>query len=62
MIKRKERPRLLLGLMGEKVYCRYVGEHNQRQGHLGEARVDMTGNELCCVRKVGKGREVNQVH
>ena len=23
-------------------YCRYEGEHSQRQGHLEEARVDMT--------------------
>lgn len=30
--------------MEEKVYCRHVGKHSQRQrqGHLGEARMDMT--------------------
>ena len=28
--------------MVERVYYRYVGEHSQRQGHLGESRVDMT--------------------
>jgi len=26
----------------EKVYCRYVGEHSQRQRNLGESRVDMS--------------------
>ena len=26
----------------EKVYWGYVGEHSQRQGYLGESRVDMT--------------------
>ena len=25
--------------MVEKVYCRHVGEHSQRQTHLGEAKV-----------------------
>lgn len=30
-----------LGVVEEKVYCRYKGEHNQRQGPLGESRVDM---------------------
>lgn len=25
-----------------EAYCRYVGEHSQRQRHEGESRVDMT--------------------
>ena len=29
-------------MVEKKVYCLYVGEHSQRQGHLGESRVDMT--------------------
>ena len=29
-------------MVEEKVYYRYVGEHSQRQGHLGESRVNMT--------------------
>ena len=29
-------------MVEEKVYYRYVGEHSQRQGHLGESRVVMT--------------------
>ena len=33
---------MLLGMVEEKVYYRYVGEHSQRQKHLGEPRVDMT--------------------
>lgn len=32
---------MLLGVVEEKVYCRYVGKHGQRQGHLGVSRVDM---------------------
>jgi hypothetical protein len=26
----------------EKVYCRWKGEHNQRQKHLGESKMNMT--------------------
>lgn len=29
-------------MVEEKVYYRYVGEHSQSQGHLGESRVGMT--------------------
>jgi hypothetical protein len=32
---------IALGVMEEKVYCRYVGEHSLRQTYLGESRVDM---------------------
>lgn len=32
--------------MEEKVYCRYEEKHSQRQGHLGEPRVDMTLNHM----------------
>jgi hypothetical protein len=28
-------------MVEEKVYCRQNREHNLRQGHLGESRVDM---------------------
>lgn len=52
---KKERTVLLLDVEEEKVYYRYVGEHSQRPGHLGESRV-MT---LSLVRK--QGREGNQV-
>lgn len=31
--------------MAEKVYYIDVGEHSQRQGHLGESRVDVTLRE-----------------
>ena len=33
---------MLLLVTVEKVYYRHVGEYSQRQGHLGESRVDMT--------------------
>lgn len=33
---------LLLGMVEEKVHCRYEGEHIQRQGHQVESRVDMS--------------------
>lgn len=33
---------MVLGMVDEKVYYRYLGEHRQRQGHLGESREDMT--------------------
>lgn len=29
-------------MLEEYLYFRYVGEHSQRQGPLGESRVDMT--------------------
>lgn len=41
-------------MVEEKVYCRYVREHSQRQRHQGEARVDMT--RLSHVRR-GERRE-----
>lgn len=41
--------------MVEKVYYKYVGEHGQRQGHLGESGVDMT--QSCAGwEKAGRGR------
>jgi hypothetical protein len=33
---------LLLGLVEEDIYYKYVGEHSQRKGHLGEFRVRRT--------------------
>jgi hypothetical protein len=30
-------------MVEEKVYYRYVGEHSQRQTHLGESSMDMNG-------------------
>lgn len=27
---------------GEKVYCRYEKKHSQKEGHLGESRVNRT--------------------
>ena len=32
----------VLGMVDEKVYSRYMEEHSQRQGHLGDSRVGMT--------------------
>ena len=32
-------------MVGEKAYYRYLEEHNQRQGHLGESRVGEKGRE-----------------
>lgn len=29
-------------MVEEKAHCRYVGDHSQRQAHLGESRVDLT--------------------
>ena len=29
-------------MVERQVYCRNTGEHSQRQGHLGESRVDVT--------------------
>lgn len=37
--KGEERTRLVLSMV-EKVYYGYVGEHSQKQGRLGESRVD----------------------
>lgn len=33
---------MLLRVVEETVYCAHVGEHSQKQGHLGVFRVDMT--------------------
>jgi hypothetical protein len=40
-------------MVEEKVYCRCVGEHSQRQGHLGESRVGH-------VRRFGSGKRESQ--
>jgi hypothetical protein len=40
-------------MVAERVYCRCVGEHSQRQTHLGESRV-VTDPEPC---GVGRGRD-----
>jgi hypothetical protein len=42
-------------MVGEKVYYRYVGEHSQRQTHLGESRVDMTLSHVGKKRKGKRG-------
>ena len=39
-------------MVEEKVYYRYVGEHSQRQTHLGESRV-----VVLTLKHVGGGRE-----
>lgn len=39
-------------MVEENVYYEYVGEHSQRQGHLGELRVVMTQ----AMRERGEGR------
>lgn len=57
-LKRKDI--LLLGVVQEKVYCRYVGKHSQRRGHLGVSRVDMRPSEEKEERKE-EGREGSQV-
>ena len=42
-MKREERrTRLPLGVVEEKVYCRYEGEHSQMRGYLVESRVNLT--------------------
>lgn len=66
MNEKKERERekgrswLLLGMVEEKDYYRYVGDRSQRQTHLGEPRVVVTwvmgGGE-----GKRKGKEGNQV-
>jgi hypothetical protein len=43
-------------MVEEEVYCGYVGEHTQRQGHLTEPRVDIT-RLSCVVWRGGRGRE-----
>lgn len=43
---RKERTRLFLGMVGEKVHCRDVGEQSQRQTHLRVPRVVMTWSHM----------------
>ena len=46
-----------LGVVKEKVYCRYVGEHSQRQRHLRDSRMDVTGLSCAlCGEGGGKGR------
>lgn len=54
--KKEERTCLLLGVVEEQVHCMYVGEHRQRQRHLGVFRVDMI-HPLSHVRRAGRGRE-----
>ena len=43
-------------MVEEKVYYRYVGEHSQRQTHLGESRVLLTINHVG--RGEGEGNRV----
>lgn len=46
-------------MVEEEDYCRYVGDHRQRQTHLEETRVDMTLNYM---RRLGRERgEKNQI-
>lgn len=51
----KERPGLLLGVVEEKVYSRYVEEHSERQGHLDHSTVDITRLSLAMWGE-GKGK------
>lgn len=39
--EKKEKIFLFVGVVEEKVYYRYIGEHSQRQGHQGEHRMGM---------------------
>ena len=41
-------------MVEEEAYCRFVGEHGQRQRHLGMSRVFMTLNHV--ERRGGEGR------
>lgn len=41
--------------MEEKVYGRYLGTHSQRQGHLGEFRMDRTKLSCAMWDREGKG-------
>jgi hypothetical protein len=52
--RKRERTWLTLGMV-EKVYFRHMGEHSQRQGHLGEPRVDMTQSNGRGGGREGKG-------
>lgn len=37
-----------------EVYCRYEGEHSQRQGHLGESRMTLRWSVRRAEKKEGK--------
>ena len=47
-------------MVEEKVYYRHVGEHSQRQRHLGESRVDMT-RLSCTMWGEGEGKAERRV-
>ena len=47
-------------MVEEEAYCRFVGEHGQRQRHLGMSRVFMTLNHV--ERRGGEGREGDLLH
>ena len=45
-------------MVEETAYCRSVGEHSQKQGHLGESRVDRARlSWVMWEKERGKGRE-----
>lgn len=52
--KRKERILMYLGMVEEKVYCRWKGKHSQRQKSSRESRVVMT---LSLIRRRWRQRE-----
>lgn len=45
---------MLLGVVEEKVYYRYKGEHGQRYGHQGESGVDMARELDRVMREMGE--------
>lgn len=46
-------------MVEEHIYYRYVGNHSQRQGYLGDSRMNMT---LSHVRRQKKRREENEMN
>ena len=48
-------------MVEENIYCRTVVEHSQKQGHLGESRVDMTRLRVMLGEVERNGREGTQV-
>lgn len=59
--KEKKWTWLFLGVVEEKDFCRYVGEHRQRQQHLGEYRVDMTKLSWAVWGEAARRRDRNQL-
>ena len=55
-IKRKRENLVAPRYGGRGSYCRQKGEHRQRQGHLGETRVDMSRLNWAMREREKRGR------